>query len=682
MISTKLEEMWGHLNERRTKAFVVIRNDQIVFERYAEGHSRTTKHYTASMAKAIVGGLTLMLAMDDRRIKPDDPAFKYAPPWANDPKKKKIAVKHLATHTSGIEDAEADKLPHDKLTGWKGDFWKRLTPPNDPFTISRDFAPVLDEPGTRARYSNPGMAMLAYCVTASLRGATHDGLRSLLKDRVMDRVGAPESEWSAGYGRTFSVDGLNMVANWGGGSYSANATARVGRLMLRKGNWDGKQLISPAVVKTATTHAGLPNHSGLGWWVNRNADGSRFWKAAPDDAFWGAGAGQQLLLVVPSLNLIVVRNGELMDQSLSFDEGLEKWLVNPLMKTFSASPPYPPSKVIKGINWAPKETIIRRAQGSDNWPMTWADDDNLYTAYGDGNGFDPKTPEKLSLGLAKIIGGPTDFSGVNIRSASIEFKGDDKAGKKSSGMLMVDSVLYLLARNAGNSQLAWSRDRGLTWEWSDWKFTRSFGYPTFLNFGRNYAGARDGYVYVYSHDADSAYVAADRFVLARVPKDKIRDRSAYEFFKSLNANKRAVWTKDVAQRGAVFTNSGRCYRSAVSYNPALKRYLWCQTLPGGDARFRGGFGIYDAPEPWGPWTTVYFTEEWDVGPGETSSLPTKWMIADELTLHLVFSGDDSFSVRRAKLITETNTRKLIGCARPGQATHARRPLPSGKAHQF
>ena len=38
-----------------------------------------------------------------------------------------------------------------------------------------------------------------------------------------------------------------------------------------------------------------------------------------------------------------------------------------------------------------------------------------------------------------------------------------------------------------------------------------------------------------------------------------------------------------------------------------------------DTRFEGGFGIYDAPEPWGPWTTVFFTEKWDVGPGETAN---------------------------------------------------------------
>jgi CubicO group peptidase (beta-lactamase class C family) len=316
----------------------------------------------------------------------------------------------------------------------------------------------------------------------------------------------------------------------------------------------------------------------------------------------------------------------------------------------STSAPYPPSTSIRGIEWAPAETIIRRANGSDNWPLTWADDDALYTAYGDGKGFEPFGAEKLSLGMARINGAPPDFSGINIPNAA-ERKGDGQAGIKASGILMVDGVLYLWARNAGNSQLAWSTDHGRSWSWSDWKFTTSFGCPTFLNYGKNYAGARDGYVYLYSHDSDSAYTPSDRMVMARVPKDRIREREAYRFFKALGPDNEPQWTNEISKRGAVFTHAKRCYRSGISYDPGLKRYLWSQTLPDGDARFKGGFGIYDAPEPWGPWTTVFFTENWDVGPGETSSFPTKWMSADGLTLHLVFSGQDSFSVRRAKLIT-------------------------------
>jgi hypothetical protein len=155
---------------------------------------------------------------------------------------------------------------------------------------------------------------------------------------------------------------------------------------------------------------------------------------------------------------------------------------------------------------------------------------------------------------------------------------------------------------------------------------------------------------VYSHDADSAYAPADRMVLARVPATKILDRHAYEFFKGLDSRNQPVWTAAIAERGAVFSHAGRCYRSGISYNAGLRRYLWSQTLPGDDARFQGGFGVYDAPEPWGPWTTVYYTDRWDVGPGESSAFPPKWMSADGTTLHLVFSGNDAFSVRRATVL--------------------------------
>jgi hypothetical protein len=316
-----------------------------------------------------------------------------------------------------------------------------------------------------------------------------------------------------------------------------------------------------------------------------------------------------------------------------------------------ATAPYPPSPVITGIQWAPASSIVRRARGSDNWPITWADDDHLYTAYGDGKGFEPFIDVKLSMGLCRISGTPEDFQAVNLRSSSFDTIGDGARGKKASGMLMVDGVLYLWARNAGNSQLAWSADHGATWTWSDWKFTESFGAPTFLNFGRNYAGARDSFVYVYSQDNDSAYKPSDRMVLARVPADRIRRREAYEFFAGLDGSGQPAWTADVSERSGVFTHPGRCYRSGISYNAALERYLWCQIIPGADTRFEGGFGIYDSPEPWGPWTTVFFAEAWDVGPGETSSIPTKWISDNGRTIHLVFSGDDHFSVRKATLTT-------------------------------
>jgi len=83
--------------------------------------------------------------------------------------------------------------------------------------LARDAAPVLFEPGTEMQYSNPGIAMLTYCVTALLRDAPIKDVRTLLRERIMRPTGVPDEQWSVGYGQTFAVDGLPLVGSWGGG---------------------------------------------------------------------------------------------------------------------------------------------------------------------------------------------------------------------------------------------------------------------------------------------------------------------------------------------------------------------------------------------------------------------------------------------------------------------------------
>lgn len=319
-------------------------------------------------------------------------------------------------------------------------------------------------------------------------------------------------------------------------------------------------------------------------------------------------------------------------------------------------PAQPPSPVIAQMEWAPEWSIVRRAPGSDTWPVTWGDNGALYTAYADGRGFRPFVERKLSQGLARVRGGPASPRGHNLRAPTFERRGDGPSGEKTSSLLMIDGTLYAFIRNAnGNGRhcrIGWSGDRGKTWQWAAWRFRR-FGYCVFLNFGRDYAGARDDYVYVYSPDSPSAYRPADHMILMRVPKDELRHKARYEFFAGQGDDGTPRWTDDVAQRRPVFSNPGNCLRSSVTYNPGIQRYLWWQQLPGSiegiDTRFEGGFAVYDAPEPWGPWTTAYHTERWDVGPGETGTFPSKWIRDGGRTLHLVFSGDDHFSIRRARL---------------------------------
>ena len=407
MSRAALDAWKDRLAALKTNALLVIRHDKIVYEWYAEGHGPERKQGTASLAKAIVGGTSLMVALQDRRLQAGDLASKYIPAWRDDPQKSRITIRHLATHTSGIEDAEQDDIDHASLPGWKGAFWKREP---DPFSIAVHQAPVIFPPGSSYAYSNPGMADLAYAVTASLKGAPQTDIHALLKARIMEPLGIPESNWSIGYGRPYEVDGLQLYANWGGGSFTPRATARIGQLMLHQGVWDGKRLFDRALVQRMTSYAGLPIQtrsadrpgpaSGLCWWVN--FDG--VWPNVPRDAFAGAGAGQELLLVVPSLDLIVVRNGAWMGPTARFWRDAVDNVFDPVVEAARSKAPYPQSPVIRGVSFAPESTIVRKAIESDNWPITWGDDDAQYTAYGDGAGFEPYVDHKLSMGFAKVTG--------------------------------------------------------------------------------------------------------------------------------------------------------------------------------------------------------------------------------------------------------------------------------------
>jgi CubicO group peptidase (beta-lactamase class C family) len=625
------------------------------------------RRYDLKSTTKSIGMIAVGLAIKDGKLKLDDPAVKHHPGFGTPPENnaktgwlKQITLRHLATQTAGFE----------KPGGYRK---------------------LLFQPGTKWAYSDGGPNWLAECVTLVYKRD--------IEELMFERVGKPlqftraDLRWRKNAYRPAEINGVARREFGAGVHANVNAMARLGYLHLRNGRWKETQILPKEfvqlVARTEKAVVGLPevdpknhgnasDHYGLLWW--NNADGTL--KNVPKDAYWSWGLYDSLIVVIPSLDIVVARAGKSWKRSGGGHYDVLRPLLEPIVKasrakgqgsrartphsryvlwpsTLDPQPstrPYPPSKLITGVKWAPASEIVRLAKGSDIWPSTWGDDGQLYTAYGDGWGFRPFVSRKLSLGLCVVTGGPPKVAGVNLRSKTAEQIGDGAKGKKASGLLMVDGVLYMWVRNAGNSQLGWSKDRGKTWDWAAWKFTTSFGAPTFLNFGKNYAGARDGYVYVVSHDADSAYQPADRMVLARVPKDRLRERAAYEFFQRPGRSKRPgrlddrpTWTREMAKRGAVFAHAGNCYRSGLTYNVGLKRYLWCQTLPKGDARFTGGFGIYEAPEPWGPWGTVFFTRKWDVGPGETSSIPTKWISGDGKTAWLLFSGDDSFSLRRGTL---------------------------------
>ncbi|MEX2263855.1 MAG: serine hydrolase [Bryobacteraceae bacterium] len=615
---------------------IVIHRGKLV---YSWGDLKA-KYDVKSTTKSI-GNMALGLALMDGKLKLADAATQFLSGFGAEPDTnlqtgwlRKITFFHLATHTAGF----------DKAGG---------------------FEPLLFEPGSKWSYSDGGPNWLADCLT-TLYGRD---LQDVLFERVFTPLGITHDDlsWRENAYRPKELKGIPRREFGSGIHANVDALSRIGFLYLRAGRIRSRQILPPDFV--ARTRQPIPElqnlvvlkpdlypqaskHYGLLWW--NNGDGSM--KSVPRDAYWSWGLYDSHIIVVPSLDLVVARAG----RSIGDERGAVFARLEPLLGAVVAAvnqehaqvrAPYPPSPVIERLEWAPVETIRRQGSDCDNFPSTWADDDNLYTAHGDCRGFYPLRPKKLGLGFAKVLGAPNDYRGTNIPSESGDNTGIGGEGKKASGMLMVDGVLYLWARNAGNSQLAWSTDYARTWTWSNWKFTTSFGHPTFLNFGKNYANARDRYVYIYSPDHDSAYEQASGIVMARVDKARMRERAAYEFFKGLNTKGQPLWTPNIEERKQVFSNPpAGVYRTQISYNAGIKRYLMNQILIGSDhVRFQGGFGVYDAPEPWGPWTTVYFTPTWDVGPGENQHFPPKWMSAGGKTMHLIFSGDDIFSVRKATL---------------------------------
>lgn len=600
-----------------------------------------------SSSKSI--GITLLgVAIGDGKVKLDDPARTHHPEFGVPPASnaatgwlEQITLRHLANQSAG-------------------------------FAKRGGYVELLFPPGSKWHYSDAGPNWIAECLTL----AYGRDLNEVMFERVFTPIGITPADirWRRHSYRPQLINGVARREFGSGFHANVGAMARIGYLYLRGGRWEDRQILPAEFVRLAgrpapqnrgleehePQHGNASEHYSLLWW--NNGDGTL--PGVPRDAYWSWGLYDSLIVVIPSLDLVVGRAGRSWKRTSDEHYDFLKPFLTPIVvaaqtnpprttQLAPAQPPVPPSPVIKAITWAPVASIVRAANGSDNWPLTWADDDALYGAYGDGRGFEPFVPRKLSLGLVKVLGGPEKFQGINLNASGAEFLGDGRSAPKASGLLMVDGVLYLLVRNASNARLGWSRDRGATWTWADWRFTTSFGCPTFLNFGRNYAGARDDFVYVFSKDGDSAYDGSDHMVLARVPKTRLRDRAAWEFFAGRDAAGAPQWTSAIEGRRPVFSSPGNCYRSGVTYNAGLKRYLWTQVFPGSThpqgPRFQGGFGIFDAPEPWGPWTTAFYTPAWDVGPGDTNVLPTKWMSEDGRTVHLVFAGDDHFSVRAAKI---------------------------------
>lgn len=304
------------------------------------------------------------------------------------------------------------------------------------------------------------------------------------------------------------------------------------------------------------------------------------------------------------------------------------------------------------------------APESDNWPITWAADNQQYTSFGDGRGFSTFNIKRASLGVARIVGGKNGYSAYDVFKTGAHSGG---WGGKSEGILAIGSKLYLFRNGTSSSTSAFKQTElylstdfgqtwtytGLSWRPSEFTTTDAVFSPTFLQFGKAYAGARDTYLYMYfphktkSVDSDAWNVQVPgRVSLFRAPVASIANKASYTYFAGLDANRKPIWTAKLNSRKPVFQDAGNgVMRTSVSYNPGLDKYFLITQQKNKKQIRNFHIGIYSADEPWGPWTKVIFDNANDAGPGLNAGEETvfwnfsnKWLSADGRRFVMVYTG--------------------------------------------
>jgi CubicO group peptidase (beta-lactamase class C family) len=165
----------------------------------------------------------------------------------------------------------------------------------------------LREPGSFYEYNDVRVNRFAL----SLLRVWKRPLPHVLKTEIMDPIGASTTWVYHGYDSSeVDVDGTKMISvsggtRWGGGLWmSTRDHARFGYLMLRRGMWNDKKIISETWIKEATTRGGPgDNDYGYLWWLNSKGQA---WPDAPKTSYAAKGAGSNLLWIDPEHDLVVV----------------------------------------------------------------------------------------------------------------------------------------------------------------------------------------------------------------------------------------------------------------------------------------------------------------------------------------------------------------------------------------
>lgn len=225
-----------------TTALIVIRRDTLIYEKYFNGFSRDSYFHSQSMAKSFISTL-IGFAIEDGYIRSvDDPMTLYIPELLKRDKRfARITLKHLLTMQSGIKYTEA-YLPiigihapwHDEAVGYYHGNVRRLLLKKTKIAV---------EPGQEFQYNNYNTSFLGLIIERATGKTVSEYMEEKLWSRIME------------YDALFSVDSKRSGFEYMPSRLIARAIdyARFGRLFLREGNWEGRQLLG---VETIIVHCG------------------------------------------------------------------------------------------------------------------------------------------------------------------------------------------------------------------------------------------------------------------------------------------------------------------------------------------------------------------------------------------------------------------------------------------
>ena len=279
----------AYIDDMKTASFLIIRNDSILYETYRGGWNDTLTSNLFSATKSIVG-LLVGIAIDEGKIgSVDDKVVKYIPEY-NSGRQKDITIRNLLTMSAGMDWDEAYASLFSVTThGYYGNDLYNLI-------ISLD---IVDTPGVQYSYRSGETQLLSFVVEA----ATGETISRYAEKRLWQPMMAGQ-------------DAFWLLDKKDGDEKSfccfhttARDAARFGRLMLNKGNWNGRQLVSKEYIEEAMTPASylkdqwgkdpLSYYGFQTWIMDYKGEKCPYFR----------GMLGQYIIAIPSKNAIVVRLG-------------------------------------------------------------------------------------------------------------------------------------------------------------------------------------------------------------------------------------------------------------------------------------------------------------------------------------------------------------------------------------